>query len=178
MRHLVGGQHAFFLNGVQVNLHEAVDVGRVARGQIYAQSVANEVDEHGILGDIGIFGKNGTGFRFFNVTFNTDDTVAVHLGKEGVQQGQCLQIHGLAGARVGKQMLEALHDEPEGVFGLARKEGADTTAQNDEQFCGLHQHAPVTVGHGVTTSNAGKNYDKTNKKIHAVFRLKGSGYTT
>ena len=69
----------------------------------------------------------------------------VHLGEQRVEHGQGFQIAGLAGARVGKEPLEALHDQAEGIFGLTAEESAETAAQNDQEFRRLEENTPFPV---------------------------------
>lgn len=47
-------------------------------------------------------------------------------------------------------MLQALHNEAEGVFGLRAKERAQTTAKDDDELSWLKQNAPGAMGQGVT----------------------------
>ena len=154
-------QNAFFAHGVDVHVHKAVNIGRVAGGQVDAQGIANKIDYLGIFGNIGIFAENGAGFGLFHVAFNADDAFAVHLGKQGVEQGQGFQIAPLAGAGVGKKVLEAFDDEPEGVLGLRTEKRAQAAAQNDDEFSRLEQHRPLAVGERVAGKHRKRDYDQT-----------------
>ena len=137
------------------------ETGRVARGQIDAQGVADKVDDLRVLGHVGIFAENGAGFGFFHIAFNADDAFAVHLGKERVQQGQRFKIAPFAGPWVGKKVLHALEDEPEGILGLRAKKGSQAAAENDDEFCGLKEDGPFTVGQGVSRKHRSRNDAKT-----------------
>ena len=159
--HGMGRQDAFLAHGGDVHVHEAVDVRRVAGGQVDAQGVADEVDDPGVLGHVGVFAENGTGFRLFHVAFNTDDAFAVHLGKQRVKQGQGFQIARFAGAGVREQMLQAFDDQAESVLGLGTKERAQTAPQNNDEFRRLEKYAPFAVGQGVAGKHRGRNDGKT-----------------
>ncbi len=158
----MGRQEAFLAHGVNVHIHEAVDIRRVAGGQIDAQGVADEVDQPRILGHVGILAENGAGFGLFHIAFNADDAFAVHLGKKRVKQRQGFQIARLAGAGVRKKVLQALDDQAKGVLGLGTEKRAQGTTQNDNEFRRLKKYAPFAVRQGVAGEHRDRNDGKTN----------------
>ena len=101
-----GRQHPLLAHGFHVSIHQAVDIGRVARREIAPERVADETHELGVFGNVGILAENRARFRLFHIAFDADYAFPVHFGKQGIKaKGQCLQIADLLEPGSAKRFL-------------------------------------------------------------------------
>ena len=107
-----------------------------------------------------MFCEDGTGFRFFHIAFTADHAFPVHFGEERVQQGQRVQIVGLAAGRVSEDALEALQDQPHGVLCLRGDESAQGRAKDDDEFAGLNQNKQVPARKNVPADDGPDDNDE------------------
>jgi len=153
--------------GLQLLLHQGFDLLNIERTtQHHAQVVANEFGQVMVFGDAGVFFKQRTGFRLFNVGFQGHQAIATNLLQNFKHQAQ--EVHALALGRC--RRFERLGQSSEcGLQVSSRVTGneiAHGQTHNTQHLGRLPKHPHVSAVKGVPQQGTAQSDDHTNYPGH------------
>ena len=151
----------------QFLIHQRFElIGVFCAERNHAQVVAHEFHCVMVFGEAGELGEDRGLAGLFDMGFQRKIALALGEFEKRVLEAEQFEIGVLAVARAASERGKGRAHGFQHRAGVADHEGADRSAQNDDEFEGLEQHFEMGAHGGITAEDATNHYQKPNDQPH------------